>query len=574
MPDRKLARRRTLWRLILFNLLDGVLALLGGAPARRSGRPTGPIWPKPIEPETAEDPTPAFIGKGRLRSRRRFATSLAFVTLFFAGAAFSAGAGDVVVDLLESDEPAVEEASADDSETTQDTGEPEEPVADTEESPTQREGEADQEPADSPSEGEESPESGSNGETETEPADEIDEESPPEAGGEEAVEEHPAEDPGETESSETPAEESDAGTPVDEARSDDEVATDTSAEHPDEPVETPAAEPVEDGAELPESTNSETDAATSELDETSAVEDSVHESEGATEAAESEEPKENEAPPLVKPKAKSERVAQPEPEIESEFATATVWLHRELPDPTPPARRLKWTFAQELKSVAADNKIDWALVLAVLRAKGYRGSTPATQTELEEIAASLTKLGARKDEWAALLAYSGRTAFADRAQALARYNRAVGLRSLVRGLDAAKEDLADKVLDDPRIWIYGGGRTDIEAGRIDVRVLVLMLYLAEAHDQVTVSSLFAGHRLYARPGVISAHIYGLAVDIAALGGQSILGNSQPGGITEKAVRNILLLPAELQPQQVISLLGLGGPSFPLADHADHIHVGY
>jgi hypothetical protein len=25
---------------------------------------------------------------------------------------------------------------------------------------------------------------------------------------------------------------------------------------------------------------------------------------------------------------------------------------------------------------------------------------------------------------------------------------------------------------------------------------------------------------------------------------------------------------------VISLLGLGGPSFPLADHYDHIHVGF
>jgi len=25
---------------------------------------------------------------------------------------------------------------------------------------------------------------------------------------------------------------------------------------------------------------------------------------------------------------------------------------------------------------------------------------------------------------------------------------------------------------------------------------------------------------------------------------------------------------------VISLLGLGGPSFPLRDHGDHIHVGY
>jgi hypothetical protein len=40
------------------------------------------------------------------------------------------------------------------------------------------------------------------------------------------------------------------------------------------------------------------------------------------------------------------------------------------------------------------------------------------------------------------------------------------------------------------------------------------------------------------------------------------------------VRNILLLPVELQPSQLISLLGLGGPSFPLANHDDHIHVGY
>jgi hypothetical protein len=30
----------------------------------------------------------------------------------------------------------------------------------------------------------------------------------------------------------------------------------------------------------------------------------------------------------------------------------------------------------------------------------------------------------------------------------------------------------------------------------------------------------------------------------------------------------------VEPKQIISLLGLGGPSFPLADHYDHIHVGY
>ena len=74
--------------------------------------------------------------------------------------------------------------------------------------------------------------------------------------------------------------------------------------------------------------------------------------------------------------------------------------------------------------------------------------------------------------------------------------------------------------------------------------------------------------------MVSHHIYGLAVDIAALGGVSIYGHQQPGSVTEKAVRDMLLLPAEVRPVQVISLLGLGGPSFPLANHDDHIHAGF
>jgi hypothetical protein len=101
-----------------------------------------------------------------------------------------------------------------------------------------------------------------------------------------------------------------------------------------------------------------------------------------------------------------------------------------------------------------------------------------------------------------------------------------------------------------------------------------MLYLARTYREVTVSSLLSGHRVFARPGVVSAHVHGLAVDVSALGNVPIAGHQQPGGLTESAVRNILLLPAELQPRQVISLLGLGGASFPLADHGDHIHVGY
>jgi hypothetical protein len=144
----------------------------------------------------------------------------------------------------------------------------------------------------------------------------------------------------------------------------------------------------------------------------------------------------------------------------------------------------------------------------------------------------------------------------------------------VRGLHAVKRELAGRVLRDRRIAIYPGGRGDVQAGRIDVRVLVLMLYLADAHDGITVTSLIAGHSIYTKSGSLSLHPFGQAVDISALGGVPVLGHQQPGGVTERALRNVLLLPAELRPSELISLFDMGGPSLAMADHADHVHVGY
>jgi hypothetical protein len=263
-----------------------------------------------------------------------------------------------------------------------------------------------------------------------------------------------------------------------------------------------------------------------------------------------------------------------EPEADEPNVAATVWLYRALPDPTPPSRRLKPAFARQLARISARNNVDWALTLAVLRASGERGARPAAKARLQTLTKRLQSLRSRRNAWSSVLALEGRTTFADRTVALQNLYRAVGLKALVKGFDWAKPSLSKRILNDNRITIYSGGRADIQAGRINIRVLTLIAYLAEAHGQATVSSLISGHRLYSRPGVISAHIYGLAADISVVGNASIMGNSQPGGMTEKAVRNILLLPAEMQPRQVISLLGLGGPSFPLANHDDHIHVGF
>ena len=264
-----------------------------------------------------------------------------------------------------------------------------------------------------------------------------------------------------------------------------------------------------------------------------------------------------------------------QPEIEGPVEAATVWLWRSLPDPTPPAKRLDPNFARDLRAAATAAEVHWSLVLAVLRARGHDTAVPASSRRLARLSERLSSLGAKQHPRSAVLdLVTGDADDAAEIMALARYNRAVGLRALVTGLTASKERLERRILRDRKIDVYAGGRADLASGRVDVRVLVLVRYLRVTFRQVTVSSLRTGHRFFSRPGVPSAHVYGLAVDVSGLARLPIYGHQGPGSLTERAVEAILLLPAEVQPLQVISLLGLGGPSFPLADHHDHIHVGY
>lgn len=249
----------------------------------------------------------------------------------------------------------------------------------------------------------------------------------------------------------------------------------------------------------------------------------------------------------------------PRPPETKEGGVATIWLHRTLPDPTPPAKRLSPRFAALLRSTARAEGIYWWPVLAVLRAEGRDGRRPAGAEKLERIAHRLANHSLRLDA---------------QERSLARYNRAVGLRALVVGLERAKPSLERRILRDSRVGLNAAGAVDLVAGRVDVRVLVVIRYLAVRFHQVTVSSLVTGHRFFARPHVVSAHVDGLAVDISALNGLPIVGNQEIGGVAERAIKALLRLPVEVQPQQIISLLGLGGASFPQADHYDHLHVGF
>ena len=472
-----------------------LLALVAAAFGRRRGDEWD--W-ETEEPEPEPELPPAAVARRR-RPSTRFGTAALLTTLFFAGAAFTAGAGDQMAKLLDDDVAALAEL------------------------------------------------------------DEIDAARDPAAA-------EPATDP--------------AAAP--------EVAPDAA-----EAAQAPAAEPTPEAA-VPPAVAEETEAvqaAPTPDDELAPPAPAVAATPGPSAPAASartatphRKAVARKAPPPVKPKAKAKKPAvkhvlkaaapAPPPEIEHQpengYGEPTIWLNRTLPDPTPKSARLTRSFAKRLVATAKQHDADWAAVLGVLRAQGHRGSTPAATVELESIASRL----ATGQAWRGALALSGRTDFADRAEALADLYRSVGIETLITGYAKSKERLAKRLLENEFALIYEGGREDIEAGRIDVRILVLIGYLVERHGSIAVSSLFAGHRKFARPGVVSAHIYGHAIDVAAVNGTTILGHQEPGGLTETTVRSVLLLPTELQPQQVISLLGLGGPSFPMRDHGDHIHIGY
>jgi len=138
----------------------------------------------------------------------------------------------------------------------------------------------------------------------------------------------------------------------------------------------------------------------------------------------------------------------------------------------------------------------------------------------------------------------------------------------------SKPLLQQRVLADSRIDIYPCGRDDIGAGRIDRRVLATLEYLAESGLSPTVSSLRCGHPYRTKSGNVSEHSSGNAVDISTVNGVPILGHQEPGGVADQTVRRLMLLQGTMLPHQVISLLSIGGPTVAMADHADHIHVGF
>jgi len=159
--------------------------------------------------------------------------------------------------------------------------------------------------------------------------------------------------------------------------------------------------------------------------------------------------------------------------------------------------------------------------------------------------------------------------------------RAKGKSPFARKLGSAgvlllsKSALERRVLGDERIELGDCDRTYIRGGQIDRRVLATMAYLSEQGFRLTITSMLCGRESsITTSGNVSNHSYGTAIDIAIINGVPVLGNQGAGSHTVALLKSVLRLQGTMRPSELISLHNLGGPSFAMGDHADHVHVGW
>ena len=129
--------------------------------------------------------------------------------------------------------------------------------------------------------------------------------------------------------------------------------------------------------------------------------------------------------------------------------------------------------------------------------------------------------------------------------------------------------------DDKGLDIYQCGREDIEAGKIDRRVLAVLEYLRSKGFTMRITALECGHSYLTDNGSVSEHSTGDAVDIAEINGVPVTGHQGPGTLVHELIEDVLELQGPMQPHQVISLEDFPGEvSFAEASHYDHVHIGY
>jgi Transglycosylase SLT domain/Peptidase family M23 len=141
----------------------------------------------------------------------------------------------------------------------------------------------------------------------------------------------------------------------------------------------------------------------------------------------------------------------------------------------------------------------------------------------------------------------------------------------------SKEQLQNRILQDPHVQIYACGRRDVEAGLIDRRVLATLEFLSASGLSPDVSGLICGHGVLTSTNPANtAGATGSSVDVAKINNIPIKGHQGKGSITDITIRRLLTLQGAMRPDQIISTMSYKGQTNTLAlpDHNDRIQVTF
>lgn len=183
---------------------------------------------------------------------------------------------------------------------------------------------------------------------------------------------------------------------------------------------------------------------------------------------------------------------------------------------------------------------------------------------------------------AAKLAADG--AAADPARALWSYNHShpyvatVEAWALAYGWRAPDVSVLESaVLVHPRIGLRPAAEDDILKGRVDGRVLAVLLVVATRHDLASVGPFVKDHHPFVRDGNgrptgrMSNHAFGRAVDLPVVDGAAVRLDKEAA---RRATGIVDALPADLRPTEIGCPWADAARGAFTAGHDDHLHFGF
>jgi hypothetical protein len=140
----------------------------------------------------------------------------------------------------------------------------------------------------------------------------------------------------------------------------------------------------------------------------------------------------------------------------------------------------------------------------------------------------------------------------------------------------SKQQLEAQVLHDSNLQLGACGRQDIQAGRVDRRVLAMLEFLSVSGLKPAVAGLKCESSPPAGSSNSPASSTETALDIVAVNGIPIAGHQGAGSIADTTVRKLLMLEGASRPRQIVSLMSYPGAAGALSSPRARtaIHVGF